>query len=174
MPEYQRTVQIEDLDRNFWVIGGIIAGICEFLFDANSPLNKIFDGLLDEITQIWENLFYLWMGAIVLTWKTNSREQGLFVPLNNDVLRPYKKFDNFNDTDISKMLSDNELISYDDTVNVLKRCHERLSYFEDVYNDSSLAIIPEIRLGNYQTNYYSKAYYPGIIVVLRQTNIASE
>lgn len=32
MPEYERTVQIEDLDRNFWVIGQVLTGILSFLF----------------------------------------------------------------------------------------------------------------------------------------------
>mgnify|MGYP004419405303 CR=1 FL=1 len=49
MPEYQRVVEVEDLNRNFWVIGQVLTGILSFLFDEESPLNGILNGILDEI-----------------------------------------------------------------------------------------------------------------------------
>ena len=51
MPEYQRVVEVEDLNRNFWVIGQVLTGILSFLFDEESPLNGLFNGILDEIAQ---------------------------------------------------------------------------------------------------------------------------
>jgi len=50
MPQYNRNLEIEDLDRNFWVIGQSIAALSAFLLDEESPLIGFIDGMLDEIT----------------------------------------------------------------------------------------------------------------------------
>jgi len=65
MPKYTRRVEIEDLNRDFWVIGEAISEISGFLFDDESPLAKMFKGITSELTQIWENLIYLWSGYIL-------------------------------------------------------------------------------------------------------------
>ena len=49
MPEYQRVVEVEDLDRNFWVIGQVLTGICAYLFEVDSPLKDLLRGMLDEV-----------------------------------------------------------------------------------------------------------------------------
>jgi hypothetical protein len=72
MPEYQRVVEVEDLNRNFWVIGQVLTGLLAFLFDEDSPLNDIFEGLLDEIAQLWENLLYLWVAFALISQEINN------------------------------------------------------------------------------------------------------
>lgn len=69
MPEYKRDVEIEDLNRNFWVIGQALSLLYAYIFDENSPLPKLLSGILDEITQLWENMFYLWLTTSMLTEK---------------------------------------------------------------------------------------------------------
>jgi len=48
MPKYLRRVEVEDLDRNFWVIAQSLAILGDYMFDKNSPLNDIIKRLLDE------------------------------------------------------------------------------------------------------------------------------
>jgi hypothetical protein len=49
MPKYLRRVEVEDLDRNFWVIGNVLAAISAYLFDPNSPISKEFEKILNEL-----------------------------------------------------------------------------------------------------------------------------
>jgi len=46
-----------------------LAAILEFLFNEDNPYKDVFDGILDEIAQLWENLLYLWIGFIVISQK---------------------------------------------------------------------------------------------------------
>jgi len=66
MPQYQRKVEVEDLNRDFWVIGQVLAGISIYLFDEDSPLNKMIKGLLKEIGELWENVAFLWAALALL------------------------------------------------------------------------------------------------------------
>ena len=49
MPKYTRRVEIEDLNRDFWVIGQTITGISQYLFDDNGTIPKIFKGIMGEL-----------------------------------------------------------------------------------------------------------------------------
>ena len=60
MPKYLRRVEVEDLNRNFWVISQVIGLISDYLLNPNSPLNTIISGILKEITQIWDNIYQIW------------------------------------------------------------------------------------------------------------------
>lgn len=155
MPEYQRVVEVEDLNRNFWVIGQVLTGILSFLFDEDSPLNSLFNGILDEIAQLWENLLYLWIAfALISQELTNNDVQIIVTPVPNDLLRPYIKFDDFD---------------YVSSTNVLRDCWENhFQYMKDLYNKSTVIIIPEIRKSKYQENYYAQSLYPGVIVYNRK------
>lgn len=70
MPKYSRRVEIEDLDRNFWVIGQALDQICDYLFNDQSPLNLILKNILNELLGIWQNIYLLW-------GKVNNVEDGL-------------------------------------------------------------------------------------------------
>ena len=60
MPKYLRRVEVEDLNRNFWVISQVIGLISDYLLNPSSPLNTIISGILKEITQIWDNIYQIW------------------------------------------------------------------------------------------------------------------
>ena len=96
MPENTRRVEIEDLNRNFWVIGDVISGICEFLFN-NNGLKGILQDIIPEIGELWENIFYLWVASgLVAAEKQKTLGvhcEVLYVP--NTPFQPYKKYDNF-------------------------------------------------------------------------------
>ena len=162
MPMYKRFVEIEDLDRNFWVIAQVLGGISAYLFDDNSPIATMFSGILDEVVQLWENVAYLWaaMGLI-------SQEQfytdikTLFIPVYNSDLIPYIKFDNFAAEELEKELS---------LIEILNACWEKIQSLKFEYSKSNLVILPEIRCKNYYKNYYAKVLYPGLIVYNRNFN----
>lgn len=156
MPEYQRIVEVEDLNRNFWVIGQVLTGLLAFLFDEDSPLNDIFEGLLDEIAQLWENLLYLWVAFALISQEINNDVQVLVIPVNNDNLRPYIKFDDFQET---------TELSGDFLEKVFA---DKMYYLKDIYNKSTVVIIPEVRQCNYLKNYYAKVTYPGVIIYNRR------
>jgi len=50
MPEYLRKVEVEDLNRNFWVLGQTTTAICSFLFGPDAPFAKLFEDMAAEIT----------------------------------------------------------------------------------------------------------------------------
>ena len=161
MPEYQRVVEVEDLDRNFWVIGQVLTGICAYLFEVDSPLKDLLRGMLDEVAQLWENMLYLWLALAITSQLSQYKEvETIVVPLSRNKLYPYVKFDDFgNEVDLTDA----------DKVSLLQDCWvNHLSHIKKIYTKSSLVIIPEIRTESYQKNYYNKAYYPGAIVLNRR------
>ncbi len=60
MPKYLRRVEIEDLNRNFWVIAQTIGLISDYLLNPDGPLNQLLKGILNEIAQLWDNVYRLW------------------------------------------------------------------------------------------------------------------
>jgi hypothetical protein len=66
MDKYTRNVEVEDLNRNFWVIGQTISIISAFLLDEDSPIKQLFKYISSETVQLWENILYLWASAAVL------------------------------------------------------------------------------------------------------------
>lgn len=52
MPQYERRVEIEDLNRNFWVIGQNLT----LLNESNSLLESV----ISEIVDLWENTYRIW------------------------------------------------------------------------------------------------------------------
>lgn len=60
MPRYTRRVEVEDLNRNFWVIAQAIGILSAYLTDPNSPLNKILGALINELGELWNNVYELW------------------------------------------------------------------------------------------------------------------
>jgi len=57
MPQYKRRVEVEDLDRNFWVIGQNLTALNEFAIKfASFPIQD----LISELMGIWDNIFRIW------------------------------------------------------------------------------------------------------------------
>lgn len=145
MPKYERTVEIEDLDRNFWVIGQVLTAIYSYLWHPDNQLSQLLKGIADEISQLWENVLYLWTAFVLLSQNLQYKNiETIFMPIENFGSYPYVKFDDFNieNVDVSN----------------------KLAYLKDNFTDSILIIIPEVRTNNYAFNYYSKVIYPGIII----------
>ena len=162
MPEYERTVEVEDLNRNFWVIGQVLTGICSYLFDEDSPIKNLLEGMADEVAQLWENLLYLWIGFVLISQEFYKEEPlVIVVPVPLDKLNPYVKFDDFFPRKSELTIS--SVQSGLNQIELLTVCWEYLSYLKDLYTDRSLLVIPEIRYGNYAFNYYCGAIYPGVI-----------
>lgn len=161
MPEYQRDVQVEDLNRNFWVIGQVLTGICSYLFNGESPLNELFDGMLDEITQLWENVLYLWTAfAIVSQYDKFMSIQSIVVPINAErKYIYYQRYDNY-DRELNPTKENLE--------NILASIWNSNKFLADNYKNSTVVIIPEIRENSYLENYYAKVIYPGAIVINRR------
>ena len=81
MPKYTRRVEVEDLNRNFWVIGQALGLMSAYLLDPESALNQILNAILNELGEIWNNIYELWAiigdlcGEIYNLWlKTNEIE----------------------------------------------------------------------------------------------------
>lgn len=161
MPKYLRRVEVEDLDRNFWVIAQSLAILGAYMFDEDSPLNDIIKRLLDETAQLWENVLYLWAGMALATQQQLTDDiQTIFVPVPNSDIQNYLKYDNFEQTRVQGSTA-REL---------LEAAQPRLQYLVEQYPNSNLVIVPEIRYGNYQRNYYCRAIYAGVIVYQRNFN----
>lgn len=161
MPKYLRRVEVEDLDRNFWVIAQSLAILGAYMFDEDSPLNDIIKRLLDETAQLWENVLYLWVGMALATQQQLTDDiQTIFIPVPNSEIQNHLKYDNFEQTRVQKPTA-REL---------LEAAQPRLQYLVEQYPNSNLVIIPEIRYGNYQRNYYCRAIYAGVMIYQRNFN----
>ena len=158
MPKYTRRVEVEDLNRNFWVIGQTIAGISMYLFDDDSPMKKMFKYLSSEIVQLWENLIYLWALLKILSAKPKYDTKYLVVYLPNDNQNNQLKYDNFEPISITGTVSQK-----------LTKCGQRLKYLIDQYHNCNLYVLPIVRKGNYWHNYYTTEEYYGVLKYNRET-----
>lgn len=150
MPKYTRRVEIEDLNRDFWVIGQTITRISSFLFDSNSPIGQLYKKLLNEIVQLWENIIYLWGEYAIL--RNNAYPIRIcYLPLPNNMLQPYRKYDNF-------------------TYNDGSSAADRVKFLADKYPNNSLVIVPYSRTGNYDENFFSTYYVRRIIFYNKKKN----
>lgn len=145
MPEYERFVEIEDLDRNFWVIGQVISAISAYLFDDDGPMKNLLSNIMQELVELWENILYLWVALALYDNRkyTDVHVEAAYVP--NDELQSQFKYDNFSGTP-----------SWSDICN-------RFAHKIQDYPESNLIIIPIRRKGNYEHNYYRTERYPGIL-----------
>lgn len=77
MPQYQRRVEIEDLNRNFWVIGQNLSLLNKFILDLDGPILGAIKDLISEITGLWDNVYRIWQAILHLSKKTDD--------LNDDI-----------------------------------------------------------------------------------------
>lgn len=159
MPKYLRKVEVEDLNRNFWVIGQTLSAVCAYLFGDNS-IENLFRSILNELMQLWENVLYLWSGIALISQKDIVNDYIVqIIPIANSKEQGYIKFDNFGTTD-------KDCITYTNGVATVNWSiiQERIKHIAEQYNDVNLIIIPEIREGNYKHNYYYRVSYPGLLI----------
>lgn len=153
MPKYLRKVEVEDLNRNFWVISQVMGAICGYLFDDNAPFEGLFKSILSELVQLWENVLYLWATLAMLSQKktiTNIHME--VVPIPNDEWKSYIKFDDF----------ERSTSGYDVRTG-LEGLYSKLHYIIEQYGNSNVVIVPQVRNKNYKHNYYGEEFYPGFI-----------
>lgn len=166
MPQYGRRVEVEDLDRNFWVIAQTIAAISAYLFNEDSPLPKMFEGLLRETTEIWENIIYLWTEIAAISQDGDNEVQVITLPLQTRTNEHGRQYDYF-DTDVSAdwysyAPDDKGYVVISRGKNFDEEVEKRLDYLTEQYNGEDLCVLPYIRLNNYKHNYYAGEWYPGI------------
>ncbi|MGM9858534.1 MAG: hypothetical protein ACI311_04715 [Bacilli bacterium] len=69
MPQYQRRVEIEDLNRDFWVIGQNLTALNEVILRIGDEFLNL---LIAELCGLWDNIYRLWQ---VLFYIENSIEE---------------------------------------------------------------------------------------------------
>ncbi len=193
MPKYSHRVEIEDLNRNFWVIGNILAQLCDYLFSPDqNPYIDLFKKILEELSHMWENVAYLWAELGLLTQKNSGDIHVEFVPLPLSKYEDYRRFDIFGEfennvensvdeenSDIGKgQLSittieafiaalQNKESTIEELNDKIKNCKdkitENLNYLTFKYSNTDLCIFPYLRLNNYEDNFYATAIYPCVM-----------
>lgn len=176
MPQSKRRVEVEDLNRNFWVIGQVIAAITAYLLDPDGPYGLMIGGLLNEIMQIWENVLMMW-GEIAMQTKSHPDIVVDFIYVDgSDLVRQdelyydnieaiidnpqdyYETFtaDGYGPNGLPYLtagtvrhLIKNENLEYA----VVKQLRK---YHKEKYQDQSAILFPLLRLNNYEENYYSR------------------
>lgn len=164
MPKYDRTLAVEDLNRNFWVIGQVLAAILEFLFNDDNPYKDVFDGILDEIAQLWENLLYLWIGFIAISQKKQVEDvQFIVMRAPIDDIRNFEKRD-------GAMLSTGSIDSFQQTSNLLNTFKSKIDFLKDIYTNSTIVVLLEIPTYNEGFNDWHFANCYGLYVYNRRVN----
>lgn len=164
MPEYKRVVQVEDLNRNFWVIGQILAAILEFLFNDDNPYKDVFDGILDEIAQLWENLLYLWIGFIAISQKKQVEDvQFIVMRAPVDDVRNFEKRD-------GAMRHVTDLMSPQQIPNLINFFKSKVDFLKDIYTNSTIVVLLEIPLYRQGFNDWHFASCLGLYVYNRRVN----
>lgn len=155
MPKYTRRVEVEDLNRNFWVIGQALSAVAAALFDDNGPIKKFMKYSLSEILQLWENVIYLWASVRLLNEKKSEVEPEESVyPIHYEVIdcpraydKPYRDINNFIDVpDFSKA-----------------DWYKPFRGIAHNYPEHCLCLLIRCRFGNYEKDYYHTEVYPYIV-----------
>lgn len=155
MPKNSRRVEIEDLNRNFWVIGQVVSGISAYLYGPNSIFSYMFENILKELIQLWENIMYQWVQIALLTLPPIDGIHKEFFPIPISSIQNYKKYDNFDNIE---------------GYNILSYIQGRIASYADKYSRSHLVLIPYIRNNNYQKNYFNEIIIPYICFYNRSKN----
>lgn len=168
MPKYLRRVEIEDLNRNFWVIAQVISDLTNDILNPNSERLQIMAKILDEVTQLWENVAYLWAatGLVYKGVQTVSTWQQIPIsPSCGDLLLAYKNYDDFG---IDWIDSETRTGNVDVFQHLYSENH--LRYYFDSFPDSNCIIVPFVRAGNYRENFFCQLIMPGILYHDCKTN----
>ena len=163
MPMYQREVQIEDLNRNFWVIGQSLTGIAAYLFSEASPIYKSFESIIKELIEIWENILYLWLAFAI-----SMQEEKKVDKVHEEIVYLYgKDFDEpFNNNSFNEIQFKNylETGNKNEITNMLKK---KIEYLKSKYSNYHLVVVPVLYLDNYEINAYSTIYLHGAFILNR-------
>ena len=169
MPRYGRRVEVEDLDRNFWVIADIIDGMSSWVLEE-SPINEILNKLINETVKLWENILYLWLQIALISQKKSDDNLTLTDSVKMIQTEDLLKYENI-PTAVCKLKEDN---TYDIKIAKFKFMGKEidlnqeektnpLTEYEETYAEQDLCYISKIKLNNYRSNYYSGEWYNKII-----------
>lgn len=157
MPEHSRNVLIEDLNRNFWVIGQSLTGISAFLFNENSPILTVFKGLIKELIELWENVLFLWLALAI-----SMQDEKKVTEVHEEIIYLYgsdldDKYNNgtFYEPEMWDLIANDQ---NDSISNIIK---SKIDYLKVKYNNYHLVIVPILFLDNYEGDSYSSFYIHG-------------
>lgn len=168
LPRYGRRVEIEDLDRNFWTIAQIVDGMSNWIFET-SPFSEILGKLIDETTQLWENVLYLWLQLALIQQKKSDETLPVITPIkmiqSEDLLR-YESIP----VAMAKRTEDNSFtiqipkFKFMGNIKDLKEQEEPNSLLdlEESYAEQDLCYISKIKVNNYRSNFYNGEYFDAI------------
>lgn len=77
MPQYKRRVEIEDLNRNFWVISQNLTMLNKFMIGLQDGIGAIFKDIFSEIIGLWDNIYSIWKSIFYLDGKINNFDREL-------------------------------------------------------------------------------------------------
>lgn len=77
MPQYRRRVEIEDLNRNFWVISQNLTILNKFMIGLQDGIGQIFQDIFSEIIGLWDNIYSIWKSIFYLDGKINNFDREL-------------------------------------------------------------------------------------------------
>lgn len=164
MPQYGRRVEVEDLDRNFWVIAQFISAISSYIVGHNSPFPTMFKGLLREVSEIWENVLYLWLEYAAITAKDGGRLNVIVIPITPRDNEHGRKFDGIDESDWYTYEEKDGYLSIVRQPNFDINIINNINYLQAQYTNQKICVVPFIRLENYKHNYYTAEWYPGIYI----------
>lgn len=77
MPQYKRRVEIEDLNRNFWVISQNLTILNKFMVSLQDGIGEIFKSIFSEIIGLWDNIYSIWKSIFYLDNRINNFDKEL-------------------------------------------------------------------------------------------------
>lgn len=140
LPRNSRRVEVEDLNRNFWVISSVLGAVSSYLFDDNAPIAGFVKRAAEELLHLWENTLYLWEAIATASQKPITGIQTIVLPIYASSIQPYKKYD------VYGPITEEELV-------------ERLKPLTQKYYNTHLCIVPYFKSNNYYKNYYESEIY---------------
>lgn len=181
MPQYKRRVEVEDLNRNFWVIAQTISAMAAYLFDPKGPYPKLVGGILNEILQLWENVLFMWSDIAILTKKQPDTITKI-VYISPEDLSGYLSYDDFEYRNKNENWCGQAVLRWVidletegrilKGINVLDRMVRNqdfedfvINYLRDYrkkFSNKNVIFIPVVRMQNYEKNKYSRIICPGI------------
>lgn len=77
MPQYKRRVEIEDLNRNFWVISQNLTMLNKFMIGLQDGIGDVFKNLFSEIIGLWDNVYRLWQAILYIYNKMDGYDKSI-------------------------------------------------------------------------------------------------
>lgn len=120
MPQNSRYVEVEDLNRNFWIIGNNLTLLNDFMMNIGNELVK---QLIGELTGLWDNVYRIWQALYYLNNLIDNtiKNEKLHISLKYDSsIIPYIKSTTVGDRTVNYVI-------YNDYINsIFEKTQEEL------------------------------------------------